>query len=48
MAYCVGIHKHFVGAEIHGFDFQTGSLAQLRHFSPEIEFTELLLTNLIS
>jgi hypothetical protein len=23
-------------------------LAQLRHFSPEIEFTELLLTNLIS
>jgi hypothetical protein len=23
----VGIHKHFVGAEIHGFDFQTGSLA---------------------
>jgi hypothetical protein len=37
-----------VGAEIHGFDFQTGSLAQLRHFSPEIEFTELLLTILIS
>jgi hypothetical protein len=34
-----------VGAEIHGFEFQTGSLASLRHFSPEIEFTELLSTN---
>jgi hypothetical protein len=24
MQTCVGIHKHFVGAEIHGFDFPTG------------------------
>jgi hypothetical protein len=35
-------------AEIHGFDFQTGDLAQVRYFSPEKEFTDLLLTNLIS
>jgi hypothetical protein len=44
----VRIHKHFVGAEIHGFDFQTGFLAQLHHFSPEIEFTELLSTKVNS
>jgi hypothetical protein len=47
-ASCVGIHKHFVGAIIHGFYVQTGSLAQLRHFSAEIEFTEFLSTNLNS
>jgi hypothetical protein len=31
-----------VEAEILGFYFQTGSLAQLRHFSPEIEFTDFI------
>jgi hypothetical protein len=40
--FCVGIHKHFAGIKVPGFDLLNHSLAKLRHFYLEMQFIEEL------